>query len=101
MVAPNQRVYEKEAKDLECPKMLTLSWCKMRTDYDGSACYTVLHCAVYSRDWKFAEIRSFLLPGAIVAPNQGAYEKEAKDVECPKMLTLSWCKKPTYLDGSD
>ena len=57
----------------------------MPTDLDGSAYYTVLHCALYARKWKFAENRSFLLPGAMFAPNQGAYEKEAKDVESPKM----------------
>ena len=69
MFALNQGACEKEAKDVESPKMLTLSWCKKRTDLDGSAYYTVLYCAVYGREWKFAEIRTFILPCAMFALN--------------------------------
>ena len=48
---------------------------------------------------EFAQIRRYLLLGTVLAPTNGAYEKEAMREESLQMHSLGWCKKRTKLDG--
>ena len=41
-----------------------------------------------------------MLPGTMFAAMQGAYEMEAKEMECLNILTLGWCEERTYENGS-
>ena len=65
--------------------MQTLFWHEMRTYLNGPANCSVVCCAVWGRQWKFAKIRSYLSPGTMFAPRKGAYEKEATWKESLKM----------------
>ena len=44
--------------------------------------------------------RATFCHGAVFAPKQCLYQKEARAMESPKMYSSSWCEKRTYLCGS-
>ena len=81
--------------------MQTLIWCEKRTDLDWPANCSVHYSAIQGRQWKFAQIRSYLLPGTMFPSRQGAYEKEATGnyKESLIMQTLFWYENRTFLDG--
>ena len=81
MFAPMQGAYEIEAKEMECLKMLTLGWCEERTYENGPANNPLCGNCDQGREWKFAQIHVYIKPGTTLAPMQGAYEKETKEME--------------------
>ena len=85
MFTPIQGAYEKEAKGMESLKMTSFGWCKRRTDEYGPANCSVCSNSAWRREWKFAQILGYLYSGTMVAPTQGAYEKEAKGMDSLKM----------------
>ena len=58
--APKQCLYQKEATDMDSPKMHSSSWCKNRTCLCGTSNYPVSCKPVQGRQRKFAEIRVYL-----------------------------------------
>ena len=62
LFAPKQRLYQREPRAMESPKMYSSSRCKKRTYLCGSASYPVSCKAVYGRKRKFGEIRGYLSP---------------------------------------
>ena len=69
----------------ESLKMQTLCWYETHTDRDEPENYSVSCIVVQGRQWKFAQIRSYLSSGSMIAPRQGAYEKEVMGKESLKM----------------
>ena len=57
-------------------KMQTMDRCKKGTYEDGPANYPLSCKYAQRRQWKFAQIRGCLYTGTMLAPMQGAYEKE-------------------------
>ena len=85
MFALNKSANEKEAMGKESLKMYPLSWFKKCTCRDVPPNCYVSFSAVQGREWKFAQIRSYLSPGTMFALNQGANEKESMGKESLKM----------------
>ena len=99
MFALTQGAYQKEVKAMENLKMLTLGRCKNRNYENGPANYTLCCNYAQPREWNFAQIWGYILSGIMFAPTQGAYEKEAKEMENLKLLTLGRCENRTYENG--
>ena len=79
--------------------MQTMVRCKEGTYGYEPTNYTFCCNFAQRRQWKFAQIRGYFYTGAMLAPMQGAYEKEAKVIVNLKILTIARCKKGTYEDG--
>ena len=100
VLAPKQCLYHKEARAMESPKMYSSSRCKKRTYLCGFANYPVSLRQYVAENGNLGKSVATFRHGAVFAPKQCFYRKEARAMENPKMHSSSWWKKRTYLCGS-
>ena len=84
---------------MESPKIYSLSWCKNPSYLCGYTKYPISCKAAQGRERNLENFGATFCHGAVFAPKQCLYQKEARTMESPKMYSLSRCKKPRYLCG--
>ena len=98
--APKQCLCQKEARAMESPKMYSSCRCKNSLTCAGPHT-TPSHVRQYrAEDGNFGKSWPSFHNGAVFAPKQYLYQKEARAMESPKMYSSSRWKNRTYLCGS-
>ena len=102
-VAPDQMVYENEARGVKSLKILGFSRCNDGTIVDGAVNNTYpIGCSVIETISvsKFPHVQGSLQLARKVALDQIAYENEARSLKRLKILDFSRCNEGKIVDGA-
>ena len=108
--SPKQWLYQKEAKDMESPKMYCPCRCRHRTHHCVEANYPVSWGIVEGQDWKYAKLGPYQSPWYCVSTKSMVISKGshghgesknglANSVQTP-YLPLRGNKLPHFMGGS-